>query len=189
MAEKQKNPAVDPEKEQEANDNASNQEREGDKTVSIAEMQRRLKQAEDKHQLELANLQADVQKQIEDAVAKAKMSEEELQALKEKEKQEAIQAIEEENATLKAQIAHRQMQDIAIKELEAQGVPVNESTLAFVVKDDEEATKLAVTNMANILNIQKREEAKSNPPKTSGGSDGGSKRGKDKFASAKITNF
>ena len=81
------------------------------------------------------------------------------------------------------------MQDIAIKELEKQGVPVNESTLAFVVKDDEEATKLAVTNMANILNIQKREEAKSNPPKTSGGSDGGSKRGKDKFASAKITNF
>jgi len=189
MAEKQKNPAVDPEKEQEANDNASNQEREGDKTVSIAEMQRRLKQAEDKHQLELANLQADVQKQIEDAVAKAKMSDEELQALKEKEKQEAIQAIEEENATLKAQIAKRQMQDLAIKELEAQGVPVNESTLAFVVKDDEEATKLAVTNMANILNIQKREEAKSTPPKTSGGTDEGSKRGKDKFASAKITNF
>ena len=58
-----------------------------------------------------------------------------------------------------------------------------------LIQDDEEATKLAVTNMANILNIQKREEAKSNPPKTSGGSDGGSKRGKDKFASAKITNF
>ena len=107
----------------------------------------------------------------------------------EKERQDAIKAIQEENATLKAQIAHRQMQDLAIKELEKQGVPVNESTLAFVVKDDEEATKLAVTNMANILNIQKREEAKSNPPKTSGGSDGGSKRGKDKFASAKVTNF
>lgn len=189
MAEELKNPAVETEKEQEANDNASNQEREGDKTVSIAEMQRRLKQAEDKHQLELANLQADVQKQIEDAVAKAKMSDEELEALKEKERQDAIKAIQEENATLKAQIAHRQMQDLAIKELEKQGVPVNESTLAFVVKDDEEATKLAVTNMANILNIQKREEAKSNPPKTSGGSDGGSKRGKDKFASAKVTNF
>lgn len=181
--------AVETEKEQEANDNASNQEREGDKTVSIAEMQRRLKQAEDKHQLELANLQADVQKQIEDAVAKAKMSDEELEALKEKERQDAIKAIQEENATLKAQIAHRQMQDLAIKELEAQGVPVNESTLAFVVKDDEEATKLAVTNMANILNIKKREEAKSNPPKTSGGNGDSSNRGKDKFASAKITNF
>ena len=119
----------------------------------------------------------------------SKMSDEELEALKEKERQDAIKAIQEENATLKAQIAHRQMQDLAIKELESQGVPVNESTLAFVVKDDEEATKLAVTNMANILNIQKREEAKSNPPKTSGGSDGGSKREKDKFASAKITNF
>lgn len=188
MAEELK-PAVETEKEQEANDNASNQEREGDKTVSIAEMQRRLKQAEDKHQIELANLQADVQKQIEDAVAKAKMSDEELEALKEQERQDAIKAIKEENETLKAQIAHRNMQDLAIKELEKQGVPVNESTLAFVVKDDEEATKLAVTNMANILNIQKREGAKSNPPKTSGGNDGGSKRGKDKFASAKITNF
>ena len=189
MAEEKLNPAVETEKEQEAKDNASNPGQEGNKTVSIAEMQRRLKQAEDKHQLELANLQADVQKQIEDAVAKAKMSDEELEALKEKERQDAIKAIQEENETLKAQIAHRNMQDLAIKELEAQGVPVNESTLAFVVKDDEEATKLAVTNMANILNIQKREEAKTNPPKTSGGSDRGSKRGKDKFASAKITNF
>ena len=189
MAEEKNNPADEPEKEQEAKEQAGNPEQEGNKTVSIAEMQRRLKQAEDKHQLELANLQADVQKQIEDAVAKAKMSDEELEALKEQERQDAIKAIQEENATLKAQIAHRQMQDIAIKELEAQGVPVNESTLAFVVKDDEEATKLAVTNMANILNIQKRAEAKSNPPKTSGGNRDSSKRGKDKFASAKITNF
>lgn len=188
MAEELK-PAVETEKEQEAKEQAGNPERESEKTVSIAEMQRRLKQAEEKHQMELAKAKTDIQKQIDDAVAKAKMSDEELEALKEKERQDAIKAIQEENATLKAQIAHRQMQDIAIKELEKQGVPVNESTLAFVVKDDEEATKLAVTNMANILNIQKREEAKSNPPKTSGGSDGGSKRGKDKFASAKITNF
>ena len=186
--EEQTNPAVEPEKEQEAKDKASNPEQEGDKTVSIAEMQRRLKLAEDKHQMELAQAKTDIQKQIEDAVAKAKMSDEELQALKEKEKQEALQAVQEENATLKAQIARRQMQDIAIKELEKQGVPVNESTLAFVVKDDEEATKLAVTNMANILNIKKREEAKSSAPITSGGDDR-SKSGKDKFASAKITNF
>lgn len=184
--EEQTNPAVEPE--QVSEEQASNPQG-TEKTVSLAEMQRRLKLAEEKHQMELAKAKTDVQKQIEDAVAKAKMSDEELQALKEKEKQEALQAIQEENATLKAQIAHRQMQDIAIKELEKQGVPVNESTLAFVVKDDEEATKLAVTNMANILNIKKREEAKSTPPKTSGGTDEGSKRGKDKFASAKITNF
>ena len=81
------------------------------------------------------------------------------------------------------------MQDIAIKELEAQGVPVNESTLAFVVKGDEEATRLAVSNMANILNLQKREEAKALPPRTSSGEGGRSHRGKDKFDKAKITNF
>jgi hypothetical protein len=183
--EEQTNPAV--EREQVSEEQASNPQ-ETEKTVSIAEMQRRLKLAEEKHQMELAQAKTDVQKQIEDAVAKAKMSDEELQALKEKEKQEALQAIQEENATLKAQIARRQMQDIAIKELEEQGVPVNESTLAFVVKDDEEATKLAVTNMASILNIKKREEAKSSAPITSGGNDR-SKGGKDKFASAKITNF
>lgn len=184
-AEEQKNPAVEPE--QVPEEQASNPQ-ETEKTVSLAEMQRRLKLAEEKHQMELAKAKTDIQKQIDDAVAKAKMSDEELQALKEKEKQEALQAIQEENATLKAQIARRQMQDTAIKELEKQGVPVNESTLAFVVKDDEEATKLAVTNMANILNIQKREEAKSSAPITSGGNDR-SKGGKDKFASAKITNF
>lgn len=183
--EEQTNPAVEPEKLSE--EQASNPQ-ETEKTVSIAEMQRRLKLAEEKHQMELAKTKTEIQKQIDDAVAKAKMSDEELQALKEKEKQEALQAIQEENATLKAQIARRQMQDIAIKELEEQGVPVNESTLAFVVKDDEEATKLAVTNMASILNIKKREEAKSSAPITSGG-DERSKGGKDKFASAKITNF
>lgn len=185
MAEEKNNPAVDPE--QVSEEQASNPQ-EPEKTVSLAEMQRRLKLAEEKHQMELARVKTDVQKQIEDEVAKAKMSDEELQALKEKEKQEALQAIQEENATLKAQIARRQMQDTAIKELEKQGVPVNESTLAFVVKDDEEATKLAVTNMASILNIKKREEAKSSAPITSGG-DERSKGGKDKFASAKITNF
>lgn len=153
MAEERKNPAVDPEQVPEGQ--ASNPQ-EPEKTVSLAEMQRRLKLAEEKHQMELAQVKTDVQKQIEDAVAKAKMSDEELQALKEKEKQ---------------------------------GVPVNESTLAFVVKDDEEATKLAVTNMANILNIKKREEAKSSAPITSGGTDDRAKGGKDKFASAKITNF
>lgn len=183
--EEQTNPAV--EREQVSEEQASNPQ-ETEKTVSIAEMQRRLKLAEEKHQMELAKTKTDIQKQIDDAVAKAKMSDEELQALKEKEKQEALQAIQEENATLKAQIARRQMQDIAIKELENQGVPVNESTLAFVVKDDEEATKLAVTNMASILNIKKREEAKSSAPITSGG-DERSKGRKDKFASAKITNF
>lgn len=183
--EEQTNPAVEPE--QVSKEQASNPQ-ETEKTVSIAEMQRRLKLAEEKHQMELAKTKTDIQKQIDDAVAKAKMSDEELQALKEKEKQEALQAIQEENATLKAQIARRQMQDIAIKELENQGVPVNESTLTFVVKDDEEATKLAVTNMASILNIKKREEAKSSAPITSGG-DERSKGKKDKFASAKITNF
>lgn len=183
--EEQTNPAVEPE--QVSEEQASNPQ-ETEKTVSIAEMQRRLKLAEEKHQMELAKTKTEIQKQIDDAVAKAKMSDEELQALREKEKQEALQAIQEENATLKAQIARRQMQDIAIKELEEQGVPVNESTLAFVVKDDEEATKLAVTNMASILNIKKREEAKSSAPITSGG-DERSKGRKDKFASAKITNF
>ena len=45
MAEEQNNPAVQTEKEQEAKEQASSAEREGEKTVSIAEMQRRLKQA------------------------------------------------------------------------------------------------------------------------------------------------
>lgn len=61
MAEEKNNPAVD--SEQVPEEHASNPQ-EPEKTVSLAEMQRRLKQAEDKHQLELANLQADVQKQI-----------------------------------------------------------------------------------------------------------------------------
>ena len=117
------------------------------------------------------------------------MSEEELQELQQKQRDKEFEEAQSTIAALQAQIVQRQMQDIAIKELEAQGVPVNESTLAFVVKGDEEATKLAVSNMANILNLQKREEAKALPPRTSGGEEGRSHRGKDKFDKAKITNF
>ncbi|AEZ62127.1 hypothetical protein Sinf_0786 [Streptococcus infantarius subsp. infantarius CJ18] len=81
--EEQTNPAVEPE--QVSEEQASNPQ-ETEKTVSIAEMQRRLKLAEEKHQMELAKTKTEIQKQIDDAVAKAKMSDEELQALKEKEK-------------------------------------------------------------------------------------------------------
>ena len=137
----------------------------------------------------VAEMQTGIQSQIEEAVAKAKMSEEELQELQRQQRDKEFEEAQSTIAALQAQIAQRQMQDIAIKELEAQGVPVNESTLAFVVKGDEEATKLAVSNMANILNLQKREEAKALPPRTSGGEEGRSHRGKDKFDKAKITNF
>lgn len=167
---------------------ASQPEKE-EKMVSVAEMQRRLKQMEEKHTLEIADMQTGIQSQIEEAVAKARMSEEELQELQQKQRDKEFEEAQSTIAALQAQIAQRQMQDVAIKELEAQGVPVNESTLAFVVKGDEEATKLAVSNMANILNLQKREEAKALPPRTSGGEEGLSQRGKDKFDKAKITNF
>lgn len=167
---------------------ASQPEKE-EKMVSVAEMQRRLKQMEEKHTLEIADMQTGIQSQIEEAVAKAKMSEEELQELQRQQRDKEFEEAQSTIAALQAQIAQRQMQDIAIKELEAQGVPVNESTLAFVVKGDEEATKLAVSNMANILNLQKREEAKALPPRTSGGEEGRSHREKDKFDKAKITNF
>ncbi|MFS1663343.1 DUF4355 domain-containing protein [Streptococcus sp. zg-JUN1979] len=180
---KDNNKPIDNPTEEESN------QHEAEKTVSVAEMQRRLKAAEDKHQTELTELRESLDQQIKEAVSKATMSDEELEALKEKERQDAIQAIEQENAELKAQIAKRQMQDVAIKELESQGIPVNESTLAFVVKDDEDSTKTAVANMANILNAQKREEAVSNPPKSSGGVGGQSSHEGDKFAKAKITQF
>ena len=181
------NPAVDPQQKPEGE---AGKPEGSEKTVSVAEMQRRLKAAEEKHNQELNSLKSDVQKQIDEAVAKAKMSEDELKALHDKEQQEKIKAIQQENATLKAQIEQRKMQDVAMKELEAQGVPVNETTLAFVVKGDEEATRAAVSDLANILSAQKREAAKSNPPKTSGDG-GGSYHGaaEDKFAKAKITNF
>lgn len=189
MAEEKK--PVDPNGQQQQNpDGQAGNNPDGEKTVSVAEMQRRLKAAEEKHNQELNSLKSDVQKQIDEAVAKAKMSEDELKALHDKEQQEKIKAIQQENATLKAQIEQRKMQDVAMKELEVQGVPVNETTLAFVVKGDEEATKTAASDLANILNAQKREAAKSNPPKA-GGDGGGSSHGaaEDKFAKAKITNF
>jgi len=50
---------------------ASQPEKE-EKMVSVAEMQRRLKQMEEKHTLEIADMQTGIQSQIEEAVAKVK---------------------------------------------------------------------------------------------------------------------
>lgn len=172
----------------EVDNKASNVEDKDVKTVSVEEMKRRLDKANEKHKNEMDDLKSSIEKQIAEAVSKAKMSEDELRALNEKEKQKELENAQNEVAMLKAEINKRKMQDVAIKELEDKSVPVNENTLAFVVKDDEESTKLAVANMATILNLQKQESAKSNPPLSSGSTQAKSSHD-DRFSNAKITNF
>ena len=66
MAEKELETVEDPQEVE-----ASQPEKE-EKMVSVAEMQRRLKQMEEKHTLEIADMQTGIQSQIEEAVAKAK---------------------------------------------------------------------------------------------------------------------
>ena len=77
---------------------ASQPEKE-EKMVSVAEMQRRLKQMEEKHTLEIADMQTGIQAQIEEAVAKAKMSEEELQELQQKQRDKRIRRSPEHNCS------------------------------------------------------------------------------------------
>lgn len=162
MSEEIKNEAVETEVEQ-----VDTQQEE--KTVKLSELQRRLAIEKENHQKELQALEEAKQKAIEEAVAKAKMTESELKALQRKEEEQRLQAIQSENEQLRLQIARREMQDVAIKELGAKGLPVDENILAFVVRDNEEETALAVANMANILAKQNRESAVTTPPITSGG--------------------
>lgn len=140
-----------------------------EKTVPLSELQRRLAQADEKHQAELQAIEDAKQKAIEDAVAKAKMTESELKALQKKEKEEELAKAQSEIETLRKQIALGQLKDRATAELSARNIPVTDKHLALVTRDSEEDTLIAIEMLSDLLTQQKRESSVSTAPITSGG--------------------
>ena len=161
MAEEHNNPAVEPEQGQ--NGQASNPQ-EPEKTVSLAEMQRRLKQAEEKH---AQSTQEAIAQALEKYKAESELTGKELEAYRQKEAEAEKQKMLDEIDQLKKDKAKRELTDEAIKSLSSRKLPVNDKVLGFVVKDTAERTLQAISDFESIISEIKAEYTQSEPPKMS----------------------
>ncbi|WP_314479465.1 DUF4355 domain-containing protein [Streptococcus cristatus] len=134
---------------------------EPEKMVSVAEMQRRLEQAEKKH---AQSTQEAISKALEQYKAENELSGKELEEYRrqvaETEKQELLDKI----ASLEKEQTKRELTDEAIKTLSSRKLPVNEKVLSFVVKDTADGTLQAIADFESIISEIKAEYTQSEPP-------------------------
>lgn len=163
-----------------------------EKTVSLAEMQRRLAKAEEQHEKQLAELQASNQDQIAQAIEKYKaeseLSGKELEEYRRQEAEREKQALLDKIANLEKEQTKRELTDEAIKTLGTRNLPVTDKVLSFVVRDTADDTLQAIDDMEAIITDIKAQYTTSQPPKTSnaiGGSDTSTSRS-DIFRNANI---
>ncbi len=140
-----------------------------EETVSVAEMKRRLDKEKEKHQKELADLKSGIQREIEESKKLAKMNEDEKRHYE-------FEQLQKELADLKKEHAFYGLSKEASKMLSEHNIHADDELLAFVVKDDAEATKLAVDSFVALVNSKVTDGVKQalsgTPPKanvTNGG--------------------
>lgn len=184
MAEEQHNPALDPQEQSQTDGQASNPPAETEKMVSVAEMQRRLKQAEEKH---AQATQAAIDKALEKYKAESELTGKELEAYRQKEAEAEKEALMAEIAGLKKEQTKRELTDEAIKTLSKRKLPLDDKVLAFVVKETAEDTLQAIADFEAIISSIKAEYTQSEPPKMSSsfGGDNHTSRA-DTFRQARI---
>ncbi|MGQ7367270.1 capsid assembly scaffolding protein Gp46 family protein [Streptococcus suis] len=161
MADEHNNPAVEPKEGQ--NGQASNPQ-EPEKMVSLAEMQRRLKQAEEKH---AQATQEAIAQALEKYKAESELTGKELEAYRQKEAEAEKQKMLDEIDQLKKDKVKRELTDEAIKTLSSRKLPVNDKVLSFVVKDTADGTLQAIADFESIISEIKAEYTQSEPPKMS----------------------
>ncbi|NQI71988.1 DUF4355 domain-containing protein [Streptococcus suis] len=158
MADEHNNPAVEPEQGQ--NGQASNPQ-EPEKMVSLAEMQRRLKQAEEKH---AQATQEAIAQALEKYKAESELTGKELEAYRQKEAEAEKQKMLNEIDQLKKDKVKRELTDEAIKSLSSRKLPVNDKVLSFVVRDTADDTLQAISDFESIISEIKAEYTQSEPP-------------------------
>lgn len=161
MADEQNNVAVDQVKDTEV---ASTQETESEKTVTVAEMMRRLNKTKEEHE---RKTQEAIEKALAQYKAENELSGKELEEYRrqvaEDEKQELLDKI----AGLEKEQTKRELTDEAIKTLSSRKLPVNEKVLFFVVKDTADGTLQAISDFESIISEIKAEYTQSEPPAVS----------------------
>lgn len=184
MAEEQHNLALDPQEQVQTDGQASNPPKEAEKMVSLAEMQRRLKQVEEKHAQSTADA---IEKALEKYKAESELTGKELEAYRQKEAEAEKQKMLDEIEQLKKDKVKRELTDEAIKTLSKRKLPLDDKVLAFVVKDTAEDTLQAIADFEAIISSIKAEYTQSEPPKMSSsfGGDNHTSRA-DAFRKARI---
>lgn len=176
------------------NETASTQETQGEKTVPLAEMQRRLDKAQEKHRDELSRLREEQEVKVKEALEKYKAETEltgkELEAYRQKEAEREKASLVEKIAELEKREEKRALTDEAIKTLSKKQLPVSDLVLRFVVKDTADKTLQAIDDLSELVSGIKQDYAKSRPPLVSGGfSEDRTSSVDDVFSKAKITGF
>lgn len=181
MADEQNNVAVDQVKDTEI---ASTRETESEKTVTVAEMMRRLNKANEEHE---RKTQEAIEKALEQYKAETELTGKELEAYRQKIAEEEKQALLDEIAGLKKEQTKRELTDEAIKTLSGRKLPVNDKVLSFVVKDTADDTLKAIADFENIISEIKAEYTQSEPPAVSSSFGGSSSKSQgDIFRDSRI---
>ena len=181
MADEQNNVAVDQVKDTEI---ASTRETESEKTVTVAEMMRRLNKANGEHE---RKTQEAIEKALEQYKAETELTGKELEAYRQKIAEEEKQALLDEIAGLKKEQTKRELTDEAIKTLSGRKLPVNDKVLSFVVKDTADDTLKAIADFENIISEIKAEYTQSEPPAVSSSFGGSSSKSQgDIFRDSRI---
>lgn len=134
---------------------------EPEKMVSVAEMQRRLEQAEKKH---AQSTQEAISKALEQYKAENELSGKELEEYRRQVAEDEKQALLDKIASLEKEQTKRELTDEAIKTLSGRKLPVNEKVLSFVVKDTADGTLQAISDFESIISAIKAEYTQSEPP-------------------------
>ena len=161
MADEQNNVAVDQVKDTEV---ASTQDTESEKTVTVAEMMRRLNKANEEHE---RKTQEAIEKALAQYKAENELSGKELEEYRRKEAEAEKQALLDKIAGLEKEQTKRELTDEAIKTLSSRKLPVNEKVLSFVVKDTADGTLQAISDFESIISEIKAEYTQSEPPAVS----------------------
>lgn len=181
MVDEQNNVAVDQVKDTEV---ASTQETESEKTVTVAEMMRRLNKTKEEHE---RKTQEAIEKALAQYKAENELSGKELEEYRrqvaEDEKQELLDKI----AGLEKEQTKRELTDEAIKTLSSRKLPVNDKVLSFVVKDTADDTLKAIADFESIISEIKAEYTQSEPPAVSSSFGGSSSKSQgDIFRDSRI---
>lgn len=161
---------------------ASNPDRE--KVVSVAEMQRRLKQAEEKHAQATKDAIAEA---LEKYKAENELSGKELEEYRKKEAEAEKQKLLDKISDLEKEQTKRELTDEAIKTLSSRKLPVNDKVISFVVKDTADNTLQAISDFESIISEIKAEFTQSEPPKMSSSFGGEPKKSRgDIFRGSRI---
>lgn len=164
---------------------ASNPQAEGEKMVSVSEMNRRLDKANKNYEIKVEQA---IQEALDKYKAESELSGKELEAYRKKEAEAEKQKLLDKIADLEKAQTKRELTDEAIKSLSSRKLPVNDKVLAFVVKDTAENTLEAIKDFESIISDIKVQSAQSAPPNISSNDFGGesTKSRSDVFRESRI---